>query len=256
MAKKQSVGTDRQAKIQAAAKTSGGGANKIIIAAVVAIVAIIAVVGWVVWSQLSAEKAIKGDGNSVPAGAAMSGGYRVYADVKAKEGAPTVDVYEDFQCPACAEMEGRIGNALETAAKAGDITLNYHVLHFLDGKLGNDGSIKAGNGAFCAAESGKFVEFHNLAYSQQPTEGAGWTTAGLKSLASEAGITGPALDTWTKCVDLGKYTNYIKSVDTEAFTKGGIKGTPSFKINGTDVSTKDISTPELLKAYLEKVTKK
>ena len=72
MAKKNpAAGADRQAKIQAAAKSSGGGANKIVVAAVVAIVAIVGVVGWVVWSQVQSQKAITGDGKAVPVGAAM-----------------------------------------------------------------------------------------------------------------------------------------------------------------------------------------
>ncbi len=255
MAKKQSAGSDRQAKIQAAAKASGGGANKIVVAAVIAIVAIVGVVGWVVFRQVSAQNAIKGDGNAVPAGTTMGEGYRVFPEVTTKPGAPAVDLYEDFQCPSCGQIEALLGSTITDAAKAGDIKLTYHVLNFLDGKLGNDGSIKAANGAFCAADAGKFDEYHNAAYAKQPAEGTGYSTDLLKSLASTAGLTGTELATWTQCVELGKYTNYVKAVNDKAFAKDGIQGTPTFKFNGTEVATAELASPEKFKAYVTKMTK-
>jgi protein-disulfide isomerase len=242
---------DRQAKIQAASKSASGGANKIVIAAVVAVLAIVAVVGGVVWKQVSAENAIKGDGNAVPVGAATGAAYPAFQDVTAKPGAPTVDVFEDFQCPACQQFEAAIGSTLTDLAKAGDIKLQYHVVNFLDRKLGNNGSTLAGNGAFCAADAGKFGEFHDLAYENQPREGDGWTMDGLKGLAEDAGITGEALTTWEKCVDVGRYSNYISSVDANAFEKEGVKGTPTFRINGKVIESETFSTPELVKAAVD-----
>ena len=129
------------------------------------------------------------------------------------------------------------------------------MLNFLDRKLGNDGSVLAANGAFCAAEDGKFQEFHDAAYLNQPTEGSGWTVAGLKKLAEGAGLSGAALDTWQTCVEVGKYTNYVNAVDKNAFGTEGITGTPSYKINGELVDIKTIATPDLLKAAVAKATK-
>ena len=87
--KPQSAGSDRQAKIQAAASSgAGSGANKIVIAAVAAVVAIVAVVGFVVIKQVQSDNAVKGDGQAVPAGATMGGAYPAYQDVTAKAGAP------------------------------------------------------------------------------------------------------------------------------------------------------------------------
>ncbi|MCA0336076.1 MAG: DsbA family protein [Actinobacteria bacterium] len=255
MAQKSNAGADRQAKIQAASKASGGGANKIVIAAVVAVLAIVAVVGGVVWSQVSATKEAKGDGNATPAGATMGTAYPAFADATPKAGAPTVEVFEDFQCPACQQAEGILGSTLAELAQAGDIKLQYHVLNFLDRKLGNDGSVLAANGAFCAAEDGKFQEFHDAAYLNQPTEGSGWTVAGLKKLAEGAGLSGAALDTWQTCVEVGKYTNYVNAVDKNAFGTEGIQGTPTYKINGELVDIKTIATPDLLKAAVAKATK-
>ena len=74
--KPQSAGSDRQAKIQAAASSgAGSGANKIVIAAVAAVVAIVAVVGFVVIKQVQSDNAVKGDGQAVPAGATAQRSY-------------------------------------------------------------------------------------------------------------------------------------------------------------------------------------
>ena len=125
----------RQAKIQAAQTSQGGGANKIIVATVVAVVAIIAVVVGVVWSQ-SQKEAATGNSTAVPAGAAMGQGYPAFADATPVAGAPTVDVYEDFQCPICATFEDALGPTFQDLAKQGKLKLNYHVLNFLDDSTG------------------------------------------------------------------------------------------------------------------------
>lgn len=253
--KKPQPGNARQAKIQAAAKSgAGSGANKIVIAAVVAVLVIVVAVGVVVWSQVSAQKELKADGKAVPAGATMGGPYPAFQDVTAKEGAPTVEVFEDFQCPACGQFEGVLGGTLKELAAAGDIKLSYHTLNFLDRRLGNNGSTLATNGTFCAADAGKFQEFHDEVFAQQPTEGRGWTVAQLKPLAEQVGITGEALATWQTCVEVGRYTNYVIAVNDNAFGKEGISGTPTYRINGEIVDNREIASPELLRAAVTKAT--
>ena len=245
----------RQAKIQAAQKSQGGGANKIIVATVVVVVAIIAVVVGVVWSQQSQEKAVTGGGNALPTGVAKLGaGYPAFQDVTAASGAPTIDIYEDFQCPACAAFEQALGSTFQDQAKAGKIKLVYHVKNFLDDNLRNDSSTRAGNAAFCASDAGKFQEFHNVIFPNQPAnEGDGYTDAQLKAFAQQAGITGTALDTWQKCYDANKYVDYVNSVEEQSF-KDGVRGTPTVKINGKDVDLKTIASTELLLQAIQNAT--
>lgn len=258
MAKKptNSTASARQAKIQAAQKSQGGGANKIVVATVVVVVAIIAVVVGVVWSQQSQKNEVTGGGNALPAGVSQLGaGYPAFQDVTAASGAPTVDLYEDFQCPACAAFEKALGQTFQDQAKAGKITLVYHVKNFLDDNLRNDSSTRAGNAAFCASDAGKFQEFHNVVFPNQPaTEGDGYTDAQLKAFAQQAGVTGTALETWQKCYDAGKYVDYVNSVEAQS-TKDGVKGTPTVKINGQEVDLQTIASPELLLQAIQNATK-
>lgn len=246
----------RQAKIQAAQKSQGSGANKIVVAAVVAVVAIIAVVGGVIWSQQSQKDAITGGGNALPTGvSALGAGYPAFQDVPAAATAPTVDLYVDFQCPACAAFETALGSTFTGQAQEGKIKLVYHVKNFLDDNLRNDSSTLAGNAAFCASDAGKFQEFHDIVFKNQPAnEGDGYTAAQLKAFAEQAGVTGAALTTWQQCYDSNKYVDYVNSVEQASFA-AGIKGTPTVWINGKDVDLNTIQTPEALTQAFADATK-
>ena len=248
--------SSRQAKIQAAQKQGGGGANKIVVATVVVIVAIIAVVAGVIWMEQSKTNDVTGGGNALPPGVSKLGaGYPAFQDVTPASNAPTVDLYEDFQCPACAAFEQALGSTFQDQAKAGKIKLVYHVKNFLDDNLRNDSSTRAGNAAFCAADDGKFEAFHNVIYPNQPAnEGDGYTDAQLKSFAEQAGVTGPALETWQTCYDAGKYVDYVNSVEKQSYSDG-VKGTPTVRIDGKDVELKSIQTPELLLQAIQNATK-
>jgi len=244
---------DRQAKIQAAQKSQGSGANRIVVATVVAVVAILAVVGGVVWSQSQKQAAI-GTSTAVPAGASMGQGYPAFADVTPAAGAPTVDLYEDFQCPICSQFEAALGPTIADLAGSGKIRLKYHVLNFLDDKTGAKNSTPAANGAFCAAADGKFQQFHNAVYASQAAEGTDVTDAQLAAWAKTAGITGDALKTWTTCVADGTYTRYVSSVNDAAFTISGFSGTPTVRINGETVDLSKVATPELLTKAVQDAT--
>ncbi len=244
----------RQAKIQAAQKQAGGGANKIVVATVVVVVAIIAVVAGVVWSE-SQKQAAVGTSTATPPGTAMGEGYRVYQDVTLQPGAPTVDLYEDFQCPICGQFEAIMGSTIEGLAQQGKIELRYHVLNFLDDNTGANNSTPAANGAFCAIADDKFLQFHNAVYADQAAEGVDVDQTQLNSWASAAGITGDALTTWNQCVAEGTYTKYVASVNEAAFKISGFKGTPTVAINGELQDTAKIASPEAFTQAVEAATK-
>jgi protein-disulfide isomerase len=245
----------RQAKIQAAQKSQGSGANKIVVAAVVAVVAIIVVVVGVIWMEQSKTNEVTGGGNALPTGvSALGAGYPAFQDVTAVANAPTVDIYEDFQCPACASFEAALGETFTGLAQEGKIKLVYHVKNFLDDNLRNDSSTRGANAAFCASDAGRFQEFHNTIFPNQPaTEGDGWTDAQLKAFAEQAGVTGDALATWQTCYDAAKYVDYVNSVEEQSFADG-VKGTPTVRIDGKDVDLSTIASPELLTQAIQNAT--
>jgi protein-disulfide isomerase len=245
----------RQQKIQAAQKSGGTGANKIVIATVVAVVAIVAVVGGVIWSEQSKKDAITGGGNALPAGvAALGDGYPAFQDVTAASGAPTLALYEDFQCPACKQFEAAFGQTVTDLAQSGKVKLEYHIKNFLDDNLGNDSSTRAANAAFCAADAGKFQEYHNQLYANQPQEGVGFSETALTTIAKNVGLSGDALSSWESCYKANKYVDYVRSVETSS-AKQGVTGTPTIRINGEDWAYTTGSTPADLEAAVAAATK-
>lgn len=109
--------------------------------------------------------------------------------VVAGDGPVTIDVYEDFLCPACAEFEEAYGEQLGQAAVNGRATVRYHPVAILDGESDPEGySTRAAATAFCAADAGVFPAVHESLFATQPTEGeAGWTRAQLVALGRELG---------------------------------------------------------------------
>lgn len=104
----------------------------------------------------------------------------------------TVDVYEDFLCPACGSFERRDGTAIEDALSAGKVKVRYHVVNILDNLSNPPGySTDAGNAALCAAQAGKFPAYHASLFANQPHEGGrGFTDDQLVKLGSDVGVTG------------------------------------------------------------------
>jgi protein-disulfide isomerase len=92
----------------------------------------------------------------------------------------TIILYEDFQCPFCgrffSDAEKTIRN---TYVKDGSVKLVYRDFPFLGSE-----SYKAAEAARCAAEQGKFWEYHDYLYSHQMGENQGaFSDTNLKSFA-------------------------------------------------------------------------
>ncbi|XVX21851.1 DsbA family protein [Actinomycetota bacterium] len=243
----------RQDKINAAAPKGGsGGPNKILLATIAAIVAIAAIVGAVILGSQGEKADTAAGGSDLPAGvSAMGAGLNANKDVTLVDKAPTLDIYEDFQCPACAQAEQLVGPTVKKLAADGKIKLNYHVMNFLDRNLGNDSSTRAAAAAFCSADAGKFQEFHDAVFANQPAkEGDGWDAATLKKFATDAGVDGAAYDT---CVKSNKHKAYLESVQTQT-TKDGVTSTPTFKLNGEKMNLAGLTADTFTKA-VEDATK-
>jgi protein-disulfide isomerase len=229
--------------------TPKGGPNVVIIGAVIALLVVLAVVVAIVIGNNS--KTASTTAQSVPVGVVGGTGGGILAVPVAKDTVPTVDVYADFQCPVCGSFEKAFGPTLTAMAKAGEIKYVVHMMSFLDTNLGNDSSKRSSNAAACAADAGKFTEYHTAVFEAQPAkEGDGYTDAQLTEFAATAGITGPALTTWQKCTTAGQHNQYVADV-AETSGKAGITQTPTVKLNGKDVK---LSTPEALVAAVKAAT--
>ncbi len=240
---------DASKKLAAVAPKKGP--NPVVIGAVVGVLVIVAVVAAIVIGGGGNS----GGGSAVPTGALGGDGAGIVASkTPAKSGAPTVDIFEDFQCPVCGQFEKAFGATLTSMADAGEVKLVVHTLSFLDSNLKNDSSSRSANAVACASDAGKFLDYHSAVFAAQPVkEGDGYTDAQLTEFATTSGITGPALTTWQKCASSGQHAKYVTDVQTAA-EKEGVFGTPTVKLNGKDI-TKSLSTPDTLIGQIKAATK-
>ena len=80
-----------------------------------------------------------------------------------------VEEYGDFQCPACRIFhESQEGQLIEKYIKTGLVYFTYTPFSFI-----GDESVKAAEAAYCAADQGKFWEYHDMLYANQTAENKG-----------------------------------------------------------------------------------
>jgi protein-disulfide isomerase len=122
----------------------------------------------------------------------------------------TVDVYEDFLCPACGAFEKRDAAKIEQALAAGTLRVRYHVVNLLDDSSNPPGySLDAGSAALCAADAGAFPGYHASLFANQPREGGrGHTLDQLVQLGHDLGISSGSFDA---CVRGGTHRGDVRA---------------------------------------------
>lgn len=247
-AAKPAAASDRQAKIDAAAKATATGPNKILIGTVVALLAIIAVVAGVIIADQSTKDGDSAAGNAFPAAAgALGAGFVANQDVTLEPGAPTLDIYEDFRCPACHQAFAAFHETVADHAEQGKVKLVYHFKTVIDSQDRSDRSLKAASSAMCAADAGLFSEYHETILGSVVTSGQqpDWSPDFFTSAAEEVGMTGTALETFDRCVADGTYDGYVRSVDEQS-ARDGVNATPLYQLNGENVDFAQVNTGALL----------
>jgi len=204
--------------------------NTIIVVVVVAVV-----VG--IFVAVQASRTSGPDSAALPATVTEQGGGMPFG-----AGPVTVDVWEDFQCPACKQFEATNAETLKQQAQANEITLVIHPLSFLDQKLGNDSSVLAANAFGCSAASGDpSLDFHEKIYAEQPAENPGtpaWDNATLIQWANDSGVSGSDFEA---CVNDGTYNDWVAQVASSGLD-ASINQTPTVFINGSKVDEKTLAT--------------
>ena len=163
-----------------------------------------------------------------PAGATAEGD-----GVTIGHGPVRVDAFIDFLCPFCRRFELSSGSALAELVAAGQVSLVYHPMNFLDEASTTDYSTRAAAASGCAADQGRFVEYaHELFVSQPPEGGPGLSDPELAGLGRSAGLTETAFAT---CLAEGRYLDWPSQVTARA-TALGVEATPTVLVAGAAVS--------------------
>ena len=116
-----------------------------------------------------------------------------------EQDAPTVQIWEDFNCPACASFEGQNGERLATAVEAGDLRVEYHSLDFQNGaSTSGEYSTRAIAAIQCVAAKDSmaaFFDVKNAYYANQPAGQGGDLTAGeLADIAESSGANADSVE--------------------------------------------------------------
>ncbi|MFI7680827.1 DsbA family protein [Actinophytocola sp. NPDC049390] len=208
--------TGRSTAVAAARRSTDR--KKIAVGAVVVVVVAIAVIGGVLIYN-NQKNATEGQDIQARPGAsqqsdaaeadypvARDGGIVVVGDDDAKV---TLDVYEDFLCPACRVFEETYGDDIEKHVADGTVKVRYHMLPMLNERSDPPGySMDSANAGLCAADAGQFPAFHKSLFGDQPEEGSrGWDRRQLAKLGEQLGISGT---TFEKCVVDGTYNDLVQ----------------------------------------------
>lgn len=133
-----------------------------------------------------------------------------------------VEEFSDFQCPSCASAQPTVGKLL---ADYGDrIKLEYH--HFPLTQI-HARAMAAAEAAECALDQGKFWEYHDVLFANQPN----FSTGELKQYAADLGLNEAD---FAACLGSGAKQDIIQQ-DINEGVKRNLQGTPTFFINGEEV---------------------
>lgn len=144
--------------------------------------------------------------------------------------APVVmEIYSDFQCPACARLvTDQMAALVNEFVKPGILRIEAHDIAFLD-RGGGSESLDLAVGAACAAEQDRYWQFHDIAFWNQGRENLGdHDPAFIARVADAAQVERTA---WDACIARTDVADAIRSQTTSALA-AGIGSTPTLVVNG------------------------
>jgi protein-disulfide isomerase/thiol-disulfide isomerase/thioredoxin/uncharacterized membrane protein len=143
----------------------------------------------------------------------------------------TLVLFEDFQCPYCKKLSGNIEQLLEDEEVARETRVAF--MHFPMHQACNATELKknmhkfacgAAAASVCAQEQGKFWEMHDMLFRNNHR----LRSSNLKGYAKDLGLD---IGKWSNCMRDEGTVEKIKR-DSEIAGAAGVRGTPSFFVNG------------------------
>jgi protein-disulfide isomerase len=192
--------------------------KKVVIGVVVVVVLAAAVIGGVLVYN-NQKNATEGDNIQAVAPGTSQQAHEVSYPVTRDGGIVTVgetsakvtlDVYEDFLCPACRAFEETYAGDIEKHVADGTVQVRYHMLPMLNERSDPPGySMDSANAGLCAADAGRFPAFHESLFADQPEEGSrGWDRQQLAKLGETLGITS---EEFSECVTSGAHDDLVQA---------------------------------------------
>lgn len=138
----------------------------------------------------------------------------------------TIVEFGDLRCPFCKQFFTDSESQLKKEyVDTGKVKFAFRSYAFLGAA-----STMAANAAECANEQGKFWEFHDYLYQNQPAE-SDTSMYTVDNLSQIAGNLGMDSNQFQSCLSSNKYAKDLAD-DMTAASKAQVDGTPTFFING------------------------
>lgn len=204
----------------------------------VVVVLLVLAVGFLFYQLQSLEKNQIGNLVAVPSGSGQPtptqptkvnvavGNFPVLGNTNAKV---TMIEFADFRCPFCEQwFTNTEPQFIKDYVDTGKVKFAFRNFAFL-----GPASTVAADAAECANDQGKFWDFHNYLYKNQPaeTDTSMYNTDTLTQAAVNLGMTD---STFRTCLD-NKTDDAKAAKDMSDGQAAGVSGTPSFFINGTPI---------------------
>lgn len=146
----------------------------------------------------------------------------------------TVQVWSDFQCPACRSLAISVEpGIIQQFVQPGTAKLVYSDAAFQGQRGSNpnwDESVAAAAGARCAADQGLFWQMHDWLYTNWQGENVGsFRQDRLRAIAAAVGLD---MTSYDSCMAAGDKQTAVRSETLQAVNQG-VGNTPTLVINGT-----------------------
>jgi protein-disulfide isomerase len=160
----------------------------------------------------------------------------------------TIEIFSDFQCPACKLfITTELPSLLTDYVRPGLVRVKSNDIDVID-RNGSTESIELAAAAACAADQGKYWPFHDLVFWNQGRENQGdHDTAFIQRIAATAGLD---MTAFASCDARQDLRQAVRQATNDA-AGAGIAATPTLRINGQ--AAKGVPQYADLKAYLDQL---
>ena len=160
-----------------------------------------------------------------------------------------IEVYEDFQCPACRIYSNDVAPLIaENHVANGEVYYVFRQYPFIDDRAPGAESDQAANASLCAAEQGRFWDYHDFLFANWNGENQGsFSDNRLLAFAETLGLDMAA---FTTCFEENRYEDQIQA-DLASGQESNIQGTPSVLVNGELVKPGYVPTYDDLRRMIE-----
>ncbi len=137
----------------------------------------------------------------------------------------TIVEFGDYQCTWCHRWhDGTKSLLIADYVNTGQVRFLFKDFPIND--LSDRASSLASEASYCAADQGRYWQYHDEVYSKWEGENTGWVTrASLERFANDAGVTDMA--EFSGCLDSGRHAGVVRN-NYDLARSVGLDATPSF----------------------------